>query len=82
MSGTASRNRVAVVIGARSAPAHREVGERRRQRQHPIYAKPELLALRPTGLVALRDFDGCPGSEIPRRAKPFRGAFNSAAQKS
>ena len=27
--------------------AHREVGERRRQRQHPVYAKPELLALAP-----------------------------------
>jgi putative transposase len=27
--------------------AHREVGERRHQRQHPLYAKPELLAIRP-----------------------------------
>lgn len=27
--------------------AHHEVGERRRQRQHPTYAKPELLAVRP-----------------------------------
>jgi len=26
---------------------HREVGERRRQRQHPVYVKPELLATAP-----------------------------------
>ena len=27
--------------------AHNQTGERRRQRTHPLYAKPELLAIRP-----------------------------------
>ena len=27
--------------------AHRQIGERRRQRVHPVYAKPQLLAVRP-----------------------------------
>ena len=31
----------------RQLALHREVGERRRQRQHPVYVKPELLATAP-----------------------------------